>query len=318
LEDVLMSVRRTVLQVEELGPRNLLSGSPVMSWDHIVVLDGSLHGRAAAHELTPPDLGVEWSLQGSGSLGGMGDVHVTGNVHGTGNIFSGTATGTLTLDNAGGDVVLSLTEPGLPSFTLPTDFHWTVTGATGIYQNFLNDTGLLHLDLGIPSTTGVTPFTINVGQVTPTPEPPIPQPPIPQPPVPQPPIPQPPVKATGHATEKVAVPDAGIFWSLYGSGTAAGMGAVTVTGSVRGAGFIQTGRAEGTLTLAGANGSSVTLALQGTEQPGFASLPQSFQYHIISSNGKIDLPADGQLSLVLTPDPDAPQLATFTLTISGS
>jgi hypothetical protein len=371
----------------------------MMSSDHIVGLEGALQGQAT-REWVVPDVGTKWDLQGSGSAAGMGTVSVSGDVHGTGNILRGRALGTLTLDSAGGTVVLSLTQPDLPSFTLPTDFQWTVTSATGDYQNYMNDQGQLRLDLSTDPTTDLTTFTIDLGSVAPVPEPPVypteppgqppiggpvPEPPVypteppgqpsiggpvPEPPVvypteppgqppiggpvpepsvypteppgqpliggpvPEPPVdtpappaqppivsplPEPPVQpaivgAKGQATEQL-VPDAGTIWNLTGAGTTSGMGAVTVTGSVQGVGFIRKGQAEGTLTLNGADGSRVTLDLQGPEQPAFAPLPQTFHYHIVSSSGNVALPADGQLELVLTPDPNTPQFAAFTLTI---
>jgi len=304
-----MNSRRTFLRLEELGGRILPSGfsgpvqpSPVAVVQPIIdplppihVLDGQLHGKATS-EFTIPDVGVTWNLHGSGDLAGMGHVHVAGDVHGTGFTAQGTATGTLTLHNAGGTVVLKLTEP-TGGFSLPQNFNWTVTHATGSYQSFLGDNGTLHLVLITDVTTQATTFVITVGSGSIIP--------------PEPLIPLQIADIKGQATG-LLVPAGGEIWKLQGSGTLLGMGQVTVTGSEQGVGFTS-GHAQGTLTITGANGTA-TLALQGPEQDAFAPLLHKFHYHIVSSSGDIGLlPHHGILHLALH-QTSATQ-ATFTLTI---
>jgi hypothetical protein len=91
--------------------------------------------------------------------------------------------------------------------------------------------------------------------------------------------------AVGTVTTPVSIPDTGQQYVLSkGAGTIAPLGSVTVNGSVRSTGFIAQGRARGVVTLADSKG-SVTVALIGPLQKGFASLPTTFGYVIIRGTG---------------------------------
>jgi hypothetical protein len=138
---------------------------------------------------------------------------------------------------------------------------------------------------------------------------------------------QPPVHIlTGHGqgtyTADQIMSGAGAQYRLQGTANLAGLGRVTVSGSVSGVGFIQHGHAGGTLTFSNARG-SVTLQLQGPDQPGFSALPQGFHYRVVGATGAYKgLAAQGSLQLVLhaspLPMPGAGMVTphgTFTLTI---
>jgi hypothetical protein len=109
---------------------------------------------------------------------------------------------------------------------------------------------------------------------------------------------------------------------LQGSADLAGLGRVTVGGSISPVGFIREGHAGGTLTFTNARG-AVTVQLQGPEQTGFSALPQHFRYRVVGATGAYKgLAAQGSLQLVLhaspLPLPGAGMVTphgTFTLTI---
>ena len=116
--------------------------------------------------------------------------------------------------------------------------------------------------------------------------------------------PQPP-SGQAHGTYAVQVgnPDAGTAYHVQGSGHVKGVGQFTFTGTLHRVGFIAQGHATGTLTLTNANG-SVTLALTGPTQAGFARLPVTFAYHVSGGTGAY-AHATGHafLNLYLTPTP---------------
>jgi hypothetical protein len=122
----------------------------------------------------------------------------------------------------------------------------------------------------------------------------------------------------GTYTGDQVVCGAGQQYHLQGSANLAGLGRVNVGGSVHGVGFIQNGNAGGTLTFTNARG-SVTVQLQGPEQPGFSPLPEEFHYRVVGSTGAYKgLAAQGSLQLVLHASPGAGAVAphgTFALTI---
>jgi hypothetical protein len=106
-------------------------------------------------------------------------------------------------------------------------------------------------------------------------------------------------QATGNYTVAAPTPDAGTGYNLSGTGTFAGLGSVTVAGTVQGVGLIQQGNAGGTLTLTNSQG-SVTLQLTGPSQGGFSTLPPVFKYHIVSGTGAFsDAQGSGVLKLTL-------------------
>jgi hypothetical protein len=97
---------------------------------------------------------------------------------------------------------------------------------------------------------------------------------------------------------------AGIDYHLSGEGQFAGVGQVSIHGSVHSVGFLAQGHAGGTITLTNVQG-SVTLTLIGPAQPGFSPLPVQFSYHASSGTGAYThLPSQGTLSLVLATQPN--------------
>jgi hypothetical protein len=119
----------------------------------------------------------------------------------------------------------------------------------------------------------------------------------------------------GTYTSPFSIPDTGVQYDLQGVAHLAKLGDVTVTGSVHSLGFIVSGKASGTLTFTNANG-SVTVELQGPVQPGFASLPHTFHYKVVSGTGAYqNLHDSGSLHLVLKPAQAGAAAGTFKLTI---
>ncbi len=120
-------------------------------------------------------------------------------------------------------------------------------------------------------------------------------------------------KGHGSYTVNLIQSGAGITYTLSGTAKFAGLGNVTVGGTVHSVGFIREGNASGELTFTNANG-SVTVALKGPTQAGFSPLPQKFTYTVISGTGQYqNLSASGTLQLVLKATDGNPQTGTFTL-----
>jgi hypothetical protein len=120
----------------------------------------------------------------------------------------------------------------------------------------------------------------------------------------------------GTYAVRFAVPDAGTNYDLHGAAVLGGVGAVAVSGSVHSVGFVLHGTAGGTLTFSNARG-TVTVALTGPTQNGFASLPQDFHYRVVGGTGAYQhLTGQGTLHLTLhaLPSGTGPAHGTFTLT----
>ena len=99
---------------------------------------------------------------------------------------------------------------------------------------------------------------------------------------------------------------AGVEYRMAGAADLAGLGPVTFTGWLRGVGFIANGRAAGTLTFVGADG-SVKVRLDGPEQPGFSPMPHTFRYQIVSGSGAFAHRVDrGTLTLAFGPAAGGP------------
>jgi hypothetical protein len=90
--------------------------------------------------------------------------------------------------------------------------------------------------------------------------------------------------ARGHFQASPGNPDVGRTTTLSGAGDLAGMGHVTIAGSLTGIGNIASGHAGGTLTLTGAGG-TVTLTLTGPTQAGPGALPSKFSYQVTGGTG---------------------------------
>jgi hypothetical protein len=123
----------------------------------------------------------------------------------------------------------------------------------------------------------------------------------------------------------MGVPDTGTRYDFQGTAKLAKLGDVTIQGSLVSLGFVAQGHAGGTLTFTNAHG-SVTVALEGPLQNGFAPLPQTFTYHVVSGTGAYkNLKDHGSLELMLKADPVGPAAdaifltghGTFTLTVAG-
>jgi len=125
----------------------------------------------------------------------------------------------------------------------------------------------------------------------------------------------------GTYTSDLAIPDVGTTYHFTGTADLAGMGRVTVSGSVTSVGFIQSGRAHGFLTFSNAKG-SVTLEIFGPPQAGFAALPERFNFNVVGRRtGEFaHLSAKGTLKLALQalPTGDLPgPHGTFQLTVGS-
>jgi hypothetical protein len=105
----------------------------------------------------------------------------------------------------------------------------------------------------------------------------------------------------GNYTSPLAIPDAGKAYTLTGTGFVAGLGKVSVSGSLSALGFTSSGHAGGTLTLSNPHG-TLTFALTGPLQPGFSPLPTRFWSAITGGTGRYkNLRGTGTATLHLEP-----------------
>jgi hypothetical protein len=90
-------------------------------------------------------------------------------------------------------------------------------------------------------------------------------------------------------------------YNLKGTANLAGMGQVTVTGTIHSVGFVITGQATGVITFSNSKG-SVTVQLTGPLQAGFSALPTTFSYQVVAHTGAFaHLNAKGTLGLLVAP-----------------
>lgn len=97
------------------------------------------------------------------------------------------------------------------------------------------------------------------------------------------------------------IPDTGTTYYVHGSGSVSPLGAVGLSGSLHGTGFIQMGSAGGTIQLSNGRG-SVILSLVGPPQPGFTPLESgTYQFTMVKGTGAYakDL-ANGTVDLTLS------------------
>ncbi|MDR3635852.1 MAG: hypothetical protein P4L84_18765 [Isosphaeraceae bacterium] len=109
--------------------------------------------------------------------------------------------------------------------------------------------------------------------------------------------------AQGHVHHAPTNPDAGSTITFRGHGQVTPLGAVKVSGSLQGTGFIRSGTAGGTVQLSNSHG-SVTLSLEGPSQGGFTPAPSgTYQFHVVSGTGAFakDL-GDGTVDVNLVGD----------------
>ncbi len=166
-----MTIRRAVLQVEELGQRVLPSVSPVtvhvtapiaaaIAQPHHHVVGGQGHGVYTTGPIHP-DTGTQYHLLGRGNFAGLGKVDIAGDVYSVGFIFHGRAVGTMMFRNSHGSVNIELTGPSQDAFSsLPNQFHYHVTGGTGAYKHAHGD-GTLQLNVTAASL-GHGTFTVKI------------------------------------------------------------------------------------------------------------------------------------------------------------
>jgi hypothetical protein len=131
--------------VEPLEGRALLStaslqaavvpASLVRGFSYLYV-NGAAHGTVGVVP-TIPDAGTGVKLHGSAKLSGIGKASLSGTLSGTGFIMQGNASGTITLTNHQGSVILRLTGPSQRGFSAAPSgpYGFYVAGGTGHYAH---------------------------------------------------------------------------------------------------------------------------------------------------------------------------------------
>lgn len=110
----------------------------------------------------------------------------------------------------------------------------------------------------------------------------------------------------GFMTSPASLPDVGRRFDFQGSGWVGPLGQVHLKGSLTTPGFVANGHAGGLLTLSNAKG-SVTLQLTGPPQSGFAQLPSTLTYKLVSGTGAYrKAHAAGVATLGVSPIVDPP------------
>jgi|GEM_PF-5070189 len=242
----------------------------------IDLIKGSGTGTYTIHTGLP-DVGKEYSLQGTGTIPGIaGQVGIAGEIRSLGFVRIGQARGMLTFTTSQGSLTVSVLGVEQAGFSnLPETFEYRVVGGTGA---FLGSTGKGALKLTLQSGNKWTAnlfFDDLVGTGTGT-----------------------------YTVDEVhaLIADAGIKYNLQGTATLAQIGETTFTGSATSLGFAPKGNATGQLILTNAKG-SLSLNLKGPEQLGGAALPKKFEYTVTSATGDFStLMPKGQFILILKPD----------------
>lgn len=257
-------------QFEQLDSRIVPAGLLVGQGQGTFVADAVQSGAGTAYHLT-----------GDADLHGLGHVSVSGSLHGVGFIQQGHAGGTLTFANAKGSLTVEVTGPTQNAFApLPELFHERIVAGTGAYKNWTGHESM-QLDLW-PAAESASSFPhgrFTLIENTSKVESPLHG------------------IGAGKLTPEFGTPDLGMIVDLHGAADLAGLGHVTVNGSIHGVGNIAQGHATGTITFTNAHG-SVTVALEGPEQAGFSALPKHFHYQVVESSGQYEgLVTEGTLYL---------------------
>src|SRR4051794_5793798 len=228
-----MAAHRFRPDLEELGSRIL----PSVATEPLA---GDAQGTVTT-DTRAPDLGTDYLFQGTAHLAGLGDTTVTGFIRALGLVRFGDAQGRLTFANARGSVTVSLVGPEQAGLSaLPSAFTFKVVAATGDFAG-VAEQGTLALTVnGAGGWAAALAPDLLAG--------------------------------TAQGTYTVTTPnaDVGDLFTLQGTGDLAGLGPVTVNGTLTRLGYVLTGHANGTLTFT--NGTqTVTAQLLGPEQTGFAA-----------------------------------------------
>lgn len=154
-----MAARRTFLQLEQLGARDLPSATallavPVPTTEILAVAHSSVqtptgvgHGNYVVN-LVQSGMGKTYQLKGTVKLDGIGVFTVKGSIHTVGYVNQGEASGLLTFANSRGSFTLQVVGPEQAAFAvLPAQFSYQILAGTKAYQS-LQQTGTLNLKVG--------------------------------------------------------------------------------------------------------------------------------------------------------------------------
>lgn len=256
------------LGIEHLEPRFALSAvvgsfvagnvAPKLAVVHVW---GSVHGTYTT-SIIGVDAGITEHLSGSGNLPKLGSVAISGTLQGTGFVALGRANGLVTLSNDLGSVTLMLTGPSQGPFaSIPGSFQFKVYSATSAFSK-AQISGLIDLVQNSKTNQFVMNLeNVQFGDAAA-------------------------LQGTGKGSYSKLIPnpDVGPTYELQGTAALELLGQVSVKADIRGAGFVATGNATGTIVLSNNRG-SVTLRLTGPTQPGFSALPRTFKFTVINATG---------------------------------
>jgi hypothetical protein len=281
-----MTLRRTVLHVEELGGRVLpsagLAAVPTAAAASATVQQvttGSAWSGQGRFTITTnrTTAAKTYALDGSTSLGSAGFFAISGSVTTVGN-KAGHVTGRVVLSSPKGTLTLNVVGPTQSAnATLPTSLTYTVASGTGVFSHY---SGQGTLKLAPVFFAGYT----DRGHIAVTATAPVATKPVPTPP--------PPVQTTtgpswvgqGRYTIAVNRTTNAKTYTLQGSADFGSSGFFGIGGTVTTVGNVASGHATGRITLSDRRG-TLTLTITGPTQSRNAGLPSTFTYRVVSGTG---------------------------------
>jgi hypothetical protein len=288
-----MTLRRTVLNVEQLGARVLPSAT--------VTIPAATTSVAKVSTTTvTTTTGVAWTgqgrftittnkstnaktyaLDGSAAFGSSGFFAISGSLTTVGN-KSGTSTGTVVLSDPRGKLTLSVTgSTQAANSALPASYTYKVVSGTGFFAHYAG-TGSFKItpqlfagDSAAGHFSVTTTAPVNTTTVPTTPKPPTP----------------PPVQTTtgpswtgqGRYTLAKNTTTSAKTYTLQGSADFGSSGFFAIGGTIQTVGN-KAGQATGRITLSNSRG-TLTLQVTGPTQAKNAGVPSSFTYKVLSGTG---------------------------------
>jgi hypothetical protein len=286
-----MTLRRTLLRVEELGGRVLPSATVTVAPPRTTALVSTAVPTIAASAWTgqgrftvttnAATTAKTYTWDGSAIIGSAGNFAVTGAITTVGN-RTGQATGRVVVSNPRGTLTLTITGPTQAARSgLPASVTYKVSGATGVFARFAGQGTLrLSTDLFLGYTDrGHFAMSATAPVATPTAQ-----------------TPPPTTKPTAQTAAAPSWTGQGRYtlttnrannvktYTLQGSANFGSAGYFGIGGTIQTVGNVASGQATGRITLSDPRGTLI-LSVTGPTQTRNAGLPTTFTYKVVSGTG---------------------------------